>query len=112
MPLNKSLWRRHGVRGQAGWTWRGRRQCAWKCRPPKEPGRSGAAALRRPGGRALGKTAPGPDAESRSDAALPARIPGDAPPSSGRGPTPAPGFSRGLGASLCRKSHGQAVREV
>ena len=79
-------------------------------RNPDEAGRLPCGA--RAGGRALGKTAPGPDAESRSDAALPARIPGDAPPSSGRGPTPAPGFSRGLGASLCRKSHGQAVREV
>ena len=65
---------------------------------------AGAAALRRPGGRALGKTGPDPDGESRSDAALPARIPGDAPPSSGRGPTPAPGFSRGLGAWLCRRT--------
>ena len=77
----------------------------------RNPDRSVVAALRRRGGRALGKTGPDPVGESGSDAALPARIPGDAPPSSGRGPTPAPGFSRGLGALLCRRSHGQAVRE-
>lgn len=53
-----------------------------------------------------GKTAPGPDAESRSDAALPP-IPGDAPPSSGRGPTPCPRFSGPPGT----RSAGRAVRE-